>query len=100
MLGKTKKLLVFWSEENKTFLKKTVILLRCVDEKLATMCIKLLQCSQGRQAPVCRRANILFLRAGKRSFLFFLLVCFACFWLSEKNNKEKLSSKHTKKCDQ
>ena len=79
MLGKTKKLLVFWSEENKTFLKKTGILLRCVDEKLATMCIKLLQCSQGRQAPVCRRANILFLRAGKRSFLFFcwsvLLVC-------------------------
>ena len=97
MLGKTKKLLVFWSEENKTFLKKTVILLRCVDEKLATMCIKLLQCSQGRQAPVCRRANILFLRAGKRSFLFFLLVCFACLWLSEKKQQRKTEQQTYKK---
>lgn len=70
MLVKTKKLLVFFSEENKTFLKKIVIHLRCVDEKLATMCIKLSQCSQGRQAPACRKTNIPFPRAGKRSFLF------------------------------
>ena len=79
MLVKTKKLLAFFSEENKTSLKKTVIHLQCVDEKLATMCIKLSQCSQGRQAPACRNTNILFPRAEKRSFLFVcwsvLLVC-------------------------
>ena len=74
MLVKKKKLLVFSSEENKTPLKKTVIHLRCVDEKLATLCIKLSQCSQGRQAPACRNTNILFPRAGKRSFL---LVCWS-----------------------
>ena len=79
MLVKTKKLLAFFSEENKTSLKKTVIHPQCVDEKLATMCIKLSQCSQGRQAPACRKTNILFRRAWKRSFLFVcwsvLLVC-------------------------
>lgn len=45
MLVKTKKLLFFFSEENKIFVKKTVIHLRCVDEKLAIMRIKLSQCS-------------------------------------------------------
>ena len=79
MLVKKKKLLVFFSEENKTSLKKTVIHLRCVDEKLATMCIKLSQCSQGRQAPACKKTNIIFPRAGKIMFLFVcwsvLLVC-------------------------
>lgn len=57
MLVKTKKLLAFFSEENKTSLKKTVIHPQCVDEKLVTMCIKLSQYSQGRQAPACRNTS-------------------------------------------
>lgn len=89
MLVKTKKSLAFFSEENKTSLKKTVIYLRCGDEKLATMCIKLSQCSQSRQAPACRETNILFPRVGKRSFLF---VCWSVFVQKKTTKKNRTSN--------